>query len=119
MSRAKARRRRTPAATEPPDLTTGRALAALGARAARSALAAVVLAHVRQPVGTVTAVAAVAAVAAIAGVAGRGRAGGDRWDVDVDPRNARDLWGPQAVRRAARPHAQRRGSGQGDRTSSD
>src|SRR5205807_314558 len=50
---------------------------------------------------------------------GRGRAGGGRRDVDVDPRNARDLGGPQAVRRAARPHAQRRGGGQGDRTSSD
>src|SRR5438105_15912851 len=94
---AKARRRRTSAATEPPDLTAGRALAALAAGSARSALAAVVLAHVRQPVGAVAAAAAVGAVAAIAGVAARVRAGGAPGDVVVTAGDARGLLRPQAV----------------------
>src|SRR5438270_711623 len=116
---AKARRRRTSAATEPPDLTAGRALAALAARSARGALAAVVLAHVRQPVGAVAAVAPVGAVAAIAGVAARVRAGGNPRDVDVDAGDARDLGRPQAVRRTPRPDTDRRRGCKGDRTSSD
>src|SRR5436305_239985 len=119
MSRAKARRRSTQAATEPLDLTTGRALAAVAAGGARSALAAVVLAHVRQPVGTVAAVAAVGTVAAVAVPARRRRARGDPRDVDVDPGDARDPRGPQAVGCGGNTDAHGRRRYQGDRTSSD
>src|SRR5438105_14800279 len=94
---AKARRRRTSAATEPPDLTAGRALAALAAGSARSALAAVVLAHVRQPVGAVAAAAAGGAVAVIGGVAVRVRAGGNPGVGGVGAGDACGLGRPEAV----------------------